>query len=172
MKHLIPIDGSTASLRAVAELLREHKGQTWTDRSGQPSVVLLSVQPLFSRHASRFIPAAERRRFRDERAQQSLRPASDLLRPAGVPFASMTAEGEVSEVVLREAARLGVDQIVLGVLRKPAWMRRLMPSISQRILNGAQVPVAVISQGHPGPVARYAVPAGLGLGLTMLMLGD
>ncbi|MFT3801689.1 MAG: universal stress protein [Burkholderiaceae bacterium] len=167
MNTLIPVDGSPASMRAVRHVLRQYA------RHGlQGRVTLLSVQPALYRHITRQLPRAELAAYRESRARDSLAPAIKLLRESGVPYRALVAEGPIGQAVLDEAARVGADQIVLGIRRKPAWQRALLPSISRDVLDGATIPVAVLSDGSPSRLSRFALPAGIGIGLTALMLAD
>lgn len=169
MHTLIPVDGSTASTRAVRHVLRQHA------RQGLPPgrITLLSVQPILYRHITRHLPRTELAAYRESRARAALAPAIALLREAGVPYRALLAEGPIGQAVLDEAARIGADQIILGVRRKPAWQRALLPSISRDVLDRATIPVATLNDDSTGTGlwSRYALPA-IGIGLTAWILAD
>ncbi len=170
MNTLIPVDGSAASTRAVRHVLQQQA------RLGlrQARITLLSVQPVLYRHITRHLPRAELAAYRDSRARAALAPAIALLREAGVPYRALVAEGPIGQAVLDEAARTGADQIVLGLRRKPAWQRMLLPSISRDVMDGATIPVAILTQdsARTDLWSRFALPAGIGIGLTAWMLAD
>ena len=54
------------------------------------------------------------------------------------------AVGFASDEILREAAALGVDQIVMGTRGMGAMRTLVIGSVAQRVLHEAQVPVLVV----------------------------
>jgi K+-sensing histidine kinase KdpD len=65
-----------------------------------------------------------------------------------------------------------IQQIVVGTKRKSAVSPLLAGSAVNRLLQLAAVPVAVIAGPSASPLERYALPAGLGTGLSLLLLGE
>jgi nucleotide-binding universal stress UspA family protein len=87
----------------------------------------------------------------------------------GVPFRALTELGSPAERIAALAEREGVDEIMMGVGRHPAWLRWLNPSIAQGVMARTDIPVTVFARGRPGRLERFALPAGVA-GLAALLL--
>ena len=162
MKILVPVNGSKASLAAV-----RHAAQMLTRGAGE--LILINVQPLLPSHAARFTSRAARDAQRTDRSTHALAGARKLLEAQGVRFSTIAAAGPIASTVVSFANRLGVDQIVVGATRRPGWWQALFTPVP-RILDLAEVPVAVIGAGRASAFERFGVPAGVGLGLTALLI--
>jgi nucleotide-binding universal stress UspA family protein len=95
--------------------------------------------------------------------------AIEALSETGVPFRALTEVGAPAERIAALAEREGVDEIMMGVGRHPAWLRWLNPSIAQGVMARTDIPVTVFARGRPGRLERFALPAGVA-GLAALLL--
>lgn len=162
MNLLIPVSGSKASMAGVrhaAASLRDGKGEA----------ILVNVQPRLTSHAARFTSAASRDAMRAERSARALAAARSFLDAAGIRHRVVTAAGPVASTVADLAVRLHADQIVVGATRRAGWWQALFSPVP-RIIDLANVPVAVIGNGRSGAFERFGVPAAVGLGLTALVI--
>jgi nucleotide-binding universal stress UspA family protein len=160
MKVLVPVDASNAALAPIAHLAGLRM---------KLEVLLLNVQPKFSRHVSRFTRRAARDALRAERSRAAMARAIEMLSMNGVPFRALTELGSPAERIAALAEREGVDEIMMGVGRHPAWLRWLNPSIAQGVMARTDIPVTVLARGRPGALERFAVPAGVA-GVAALLL--
>jgi nucleotide-binding universal stress UspA family protein len=160
MKVLVPVDASDAALAPIAHLAGLRM---------KLEVLLLNVQPKFSRHVSRFTRRAARDALRAERSRAAMARAIEMLSMNGVPFRALTELGSPAERIAALAEREGVDEIMMGVGRHPAWLRWLNPSIAQGVMARTDIPVTVLARGRPGALERFAVPAGVA-GVAALLL--
>lgn len=164
MKLLVPVSGSNASIAAVrhaAKVLRQGEGEA----------ILVNVQPMLTSHAARFTSRVSREALRRERSERALAGARTLLDAAGVRYTAVAETGRIADTVARLARDHGVDQVVLGAARRAGWWQALFSPVP-RILDLAEVPVAVIGDGRSGAFERYGVPACVGLGLTLVVAAD
>lgn len=166
MKYLVPVDGRPESDLAVRHVIQQAQLA-----STPVQVTLLSVQPKLTRYASNFLTVAQRNEFRRQRAENALAGPRELLRTAGLDPEVQIAKGSITSTIVQAARQGQIDQIVMGVRRKPAWIEALGGSISRQVLAASPVPVSIVGDGHPGTLARFGVPAGvLGLGALMLAM--
>ena len=162
MNILVPVSGSKASLAAV-----HHASQAVVRAGGE--VILVNVQPLLRSHAARFTSRSARDALRAERSARALAAACALLDGAGIQYRKVAATGDIAATIAAIADSLPVDHIVLGATRRPGWWQALFSPVP-RILELAQVPVEVIGDGRATMFERFGLPAGVGLGVTALLI--
>jgi len=164
VKVLIPVDGSANALRAV----RHVAGQF---AAGAPlEVHLLTVTVPLSQHIARFFSRTDLGEFHQEEAGKALGGARMILDRAGVPYAYHAELGAKAETINAMAERLRADHIVIGTARKNSLTRLIQDSVTGRLLKIAKVPVEVIVGSGVSRIERYALPAGLGAVLAMLVV--
>jgi nucleotide-binding universal stress UspA family protein len=166
MKYLVPIDASQASLAPLEHLERAAR------RGAEVEVVMLNVQPRFHRHVSQFTRKADREALRAERSRAAMAQAIEKMSRTTIPFRAMAETGEPAERIAAVAASEGVDEILIGVGRHPAWLRWLNPSVAQQILARTDVPVTVFARGRQSTLERYAIPAGVASLAALLVAVD
>lgn len=164
MKILVPVSGSKASLAAV-----RHAAAAVREGSGE--IILVNVQPWLPAYVARFTSGAARDAMRAERSAVALAGARALLDAAGVRYGVVAASGPIAGAVAEAARRSGAGQIVLGTTRRAGWRQALFSPVP-RIIDQAEVPVAVIGDGRSGVFERYGIPACVGLGLTALVIAS
>ncbi len=132
-KLLIPVDGSANSIQAVRHVVNCFMNDPGLE------VHLLHVRAPFSQHVSRFVSRRNRESYHREMADKALRPARDLLDRHGVPHATHIELGDRAATIHRVAQRLRVHQIVMGTARKNSLTRMLEDSVTNKVLELAQV---------------------------------
>ena len=161
-KILVPVDGSASALAGVRHAIR-----LAGERAGA-SILLVNVQPVFHRHIAQFASRRALDGLREERGHEALDEARRLVRAAGIPSRALVLGGEAAAEIAGIAGRERVDQIVLGARRRPAWLRALAGSVADRIVERAQVPVALVPGLPAGRLERWGVPAaGAGLAAAL-----
>jgi nucleotide-binding universal stress UspA family protein len=163
MKVLVPVDSSRAALAPVEHLASLAKAGVRVE------VLLLNVQPRFHRHISQFTRRAARDELRAERSRAAMAAAIEALSGSRLPFVALTETGAPAQGIAAVAEREGVDEIMMGVGRHPAWLRWLNPSIAQGVMERTDIPVTVLARGRAGPLERYGVPAAV-TGIAALLL--
>jgi nucleotide-binding universal stress UspA family protein len=162
---LVPVDGSADSLRGVdaARMLCRDGDEV--------EIHLLNVQPRIHRHMGRFIAPAALAQMRSSRGGAVLARARARLEGGGCMVRESVRAGALPECIVAYAREQGIDRIVMGAARKNLLGRLLTGSIVNRVIAEAEVPVMVVAGRRPGAIERFGLPAGLGIGLTALVLG-
>ncbi|MGB8857288.1 MAG: universal stress protein [Burkholderiales bacterium] len=164
LKVLVPVDGSANSLLAVRHVVNRVIG------GARLEVHLLNVRMPFSRHISYFVNRPMRESYYRDMGIQALKPAGDLLNQYGIPHILHVELGAKAETIQRLAAKLKVDEIVIGTARKNTLTRVLEDSVTSRVLETATVPVEVIVGADASRWERYGLPAGIGSAIAALLI--
>lgn len=139
MKVLVPVDGSSASERAVRHVIDLVKGKA------QLEVHLINVQETADAwEVQRFLKPAEIKRTQLEHGAQCLAGAKRLLDRAGVSYETHIAIGDPAEKITQFAQRRKIDKIFMGTHGRAAIAGLLMGSVSTRVLHLAKVPVTLV----------------------------
>lgn len=117
-----------------------------------------------------FSAAKDLGEFHLEEAGKALGGARTILDRAGVPYAYHVETGAKAETIRVTAERLGVDHIVIGTARKNSLTRLIQDSVTSNLLKVTRVPVEVIVGSEVSPIERFALPAGLGVVLGLLLV--
>lgn len=162
---LLPCDGSPNALLAVRHAVDAFR------RGDARMVHLLNVQPPFSPHVARYVSRESRANFHREQADEALAEARRLLEAAAVPHRVHTDVGEKVRCIAEAARRLRCDRIVIGTARKSALVRAVQNSLTNRLLECCPVPVEVIGGTPAGVIERFGIPATVGAGMALLLVG-
>lgn len=160
---LVPVDGGANSLAAVRHVIDEYRQRP------DLQVHLLNVQRPLSAYVARFVSAAERRAFLEDRARSTLQPAQALLDKACVPYRAHVEIGDKAGVIVQYAARLRCSHIVMGTARRSSLLRWIDSSTTNRVIELTRVPVLIVAGSPASRAERYGVPAGLGAALASLL---
>jgi K+-sensing histidine kinase KdpD len=91
-----------------------------------------------------------------------------MLDRSRVPHARHVEFGDRASIIANVARRLHVDQIVMGTARKNSFTRMVEDSVTNKVLELAQVPVEVIAGDSISKLEQYGVPVGIGAALALL----
>lgn len=160
---LVPVDGTADSLAAVRHVIDEYRNRS------DLRIHLLSVQRPLSAYVARFVRAAERRAFLEERARIVLQPAQALLDAGRVPHRTHIRIGDKADVIVALADRLRCTHIVIGTARRSSLLRWLGNSTTNRVIELTRVPVLIVAGREVTRAERYGVPAGVGAALGTLV---
>ena len=164
LKLLVPVDGSPNSQHAVRHVIRQFT------KNPALEVHLLNVQAPFSKHIAQFVSKKNRDSFHRDEAEKALQPIRQMLDSFSVPHTAHVEIGRKAEVIAATARRLRCDHIVMSTARKNSLTRMLETSVTNRVLELTTVPVEVIAGDAVSKLERYGIPAGVGAGLTALLL--
>jgi YjbE family integral membrane protein len=162
-KVLLPIDGSTNSLRAARHVVNQFMNQ-------RVEVHLLHVRTPLSQHVARFLSRGTRAAFHVAEAEKALAPARELLQRFGVPCTEHVELGAKAEAITRLAQELGAAQIVMGTARKNSLTRLVEDSVTNRVLELTQVPVEIVAGEAVSKLERFGLPAGIAAALALLFV--
>ena len=163
-KVLVPIDGSSNSLRAARHVVNQFMSNHHIE------VHLLHVRTPLSQHAARFLSRGTRAAFHRDEADKALAPTREMLKRFGVPYTEHVVLGDKAEAITRLAHELGAAQIVMGTARKNSLTRLIEDSITNRVLELTQVPVEVVAGEAVSKLERFGLPAGIAAALTLLFV--
>lgn len=164
IKVLLPVDGSANSLAAARHVVNRFMANSAME------VHLLHVRAPLTRHIAQFVSRRDRENFHKEEAERALAPARDLLNQFGVPHAEHVELGEKAATINRVAQRLRVNQIVMGTARKNSVTRMLEDSVTNKVLEIAQVPVEVVAGQSVSKLEQFGIPAGVGAAVAFLLV--
>ena len=162
-KILVPVGESRNSLFAIRRVVNEFRADPAME------IHLLNVQMPLSRHVSQFVARGNRESFHRERAELALKPARELLQRHGIPFSEHMRLGERASIIAEEAKRLRCDHILMSTARKNSLTRMLEASTTNRVLELTSVPVELVAGDAISRLERFAVPAGIGTALALVV---
>jgi nucleotide-binding universal stress UspA family protein len=142
MKVLLAVDGSDASMSAVAATAA-------LSMPADSTIEVVSVIPdWFAPEGSpwpkviRVDPPTDRDRVQDDVARR-LQDIEDRVRMGAVHTEVRVLEGRPAAEIVTEAARFGADLIVMGARGQSAVRRLLLGSVSSEVVDHAPCPVLV-----------------------------
>jgi nucleotide-binding universal stress UspA family protein len=141
MKILVPIDGSSASLRALNHAIDQAK----TRLGG--CLVIVNVQNLSTLGLSEgaaLMPSAWIDRQEEDAANEDLQKATVICHDAGVSCVMRSERGAVADAIDRVAREERVAHIVMGTRGLGSIRGLLLGSVASRLLHLADVPVTLV----------------------------
>ena len=139
LKALVPVDGSSASERAVRHVMSLVKERMPME------IHLLNVQEKADApQLRRFMRPSEIRHMQMEHGAAALQPARKLLDRAGIKFEEHVLIGDPAEKIATFARRGSFDKIVMGTHGRTAMTALLMGSVATKVLHRSTVPVTLV----------------------------
>jgi len=157
---LVPVDGSPYSLQAVQHAI---------DRFRAREIHLVHVRTPFKQHVARFVARRDLETYHRDRAERALRAARELLERHQLPYAAHVELGDTAAMIDAVARRLGVERIIIGTARKNSLTRLIEDSVTNRVIEAADVPVEVVAGDAVSRAERVGVPACVGAALLLLV---
>ena len=140
VKILLPVDGSAASLRAVADL--RERVATFRET---PEIHLLHVHaPIPIGRVQAHIGKETLDDYYRQESQEMLAEAEALLRQAGLAYTPHIHVGLPAEVIAKVASELQVDLIVMGTHGWTGLAGLLLGSVASGVLHLAPCPVQLV----------------------------
>jgi nucleotide-binding universal stress UspA family protein len=139
LKALVPVDGSSASERAVRHVIALAKGRAAME------VHLVNVQEgADAPELKRFMKESEIKRAQLAHGAAAMVSAKRLLGRAGLEYQEHVLIGDPAEQIARFAKRRGIDKIVMGTHGRSGLSALLMGSVATKVLHRATVPVTLV----------------------------
>lgn len=136
---LVPVDGSSGSLRAV-----DHAIGLAQALAHPATVVLVNVQVPLSGDIGLFIPAADLQRFHSEQGEKQLAGATARLRDSGLRWESHVLSGAAVETILRAAREFDCQAVVISGRGVGGLRDLLLGSVAGQLLQVATLPVLLV----------------------------
>jgi YjbE family integral membrane protein len=166
LKVLLPVDVTRNAIHAARHVAsRIVNGEAL-------EVHLLHVRRPLSRHIARFLPGGDRTAFHVAEAERALLPVEAELQKFGIASQRHILRGDPARTINALAGDLAVNEIVMATARKNSLTRWVQDSVTNRVLEHAQVPVQVIAGDSVSAFERWAVPAGLGTAVAILLMAE
>jgi YjbE family integral membrane protein len=162
-KILIPVDGSINSEMAIKHAVRTYAQDT------NAHFYLCNVQLSLHKHISKFLSKRSINEWHAERAALAAASASSYLTAQGLKFSFNYVTGDKGTAIRDEAARLGVDRIVVGTSKKNSLSRLFENSTTARLLEICDIPVEVVTGKALPASERWGIPA-LGAGAATALM--
>jgi len=151
LKILIPVDGSRQALNALAHALYLHQEGL---RAG---FVLAAVQePIYGIEMMLPANASLVDRLSGAMGERALAEAATLCKAAGLTFEREIASGDPAPVLLDIAESFRCEAIIMGARGRGALRSALLGSVSQAVLQSANIPVTIV--GHHAPPIEEDLP--------------
>jgi nucleotide-binding universal stress UspA family protein len=145
---LVPFDGSDnakEALRAAIEMAKAFNEK----------IVLLNVQPSYETpHTKRFFSQNQIDEYRNQMADEAIRPGEEILKQSGCRFITKLRVGDAREQICMEAQTdnmegaackdLGMRLIVMGSRGLNAVLGSVLGSVSMGVLHNAPCPVTIV----------------------------
>ena len=146
---LVPFDGSghaMEALRAAIDLAKLYGEK----------IILLNVQPSYKTlHTKMFFSQKEIDDFRNQVAEEAMRPGEEMLKNSNVEFTIKVRTGDAREQICKEARAdceeeggpcqiIGARFIVMGSRGLNPLMGSVMGSVSMGVLHHAPCPVVIV----------------------------
>lgn len=136
---LLPVDGTMRGDAAVQSVIRQA-------RLGLISTIhLINVQPRLGSYIGRFFTAMVIRDFHREQGEKALTRAKRLLDEAGIAYQPHIYAGDMVETIVRAAADLKVDEIIMSANNLGLVGNLDLHSVVGRVLRRVNVPVSVVN---------------------------
>ncbi|HJT51684.1 MAG TPA: universal stress protein [Nitrosospira sp.] len=139
LKLLLPVDGSDASDRAVAQFIKLVPSYKET-----PEIHLLNVQFPLRGNVPMFIDKESIDLYYQEEGMKELSSARALLDQAGISCRLHVSSGNPPNIILRYAEEMNFDQIVLGPRGLGTVKGILLGSVASKTIQLSKIPVLII----------------------------
>ena len=138
-KVLIPMDGSRGAMRALDYVL----GQAASE-SVSMQLIYVHFVPPFYQNPGAYLRRNENRRFADKCAKAALAPAVRKLTRAGIEHRTMVIMGDAAPEIVRAAARMNCESIVMGSRGLGAIKSLVLGSTAMKVIHLATIPVTIV----------------------------
>ncbi len=133
---LVPIDGSSSSLRALEIAADRYRDGDYDD------LLVLNVQPTLP--PSRFVSRSMIAEYTERQSEEALEPARKAAKRHGVKPQFHVEKGDPAETIVKFARRHGCDEIVMGTRGQGRVKGMLMGSVALKVVHLSRGPVTLV----------------------------
>jgi nucleotide-binding universal stress UspA family protein len=140
MRLLVPLDLSTATervLQATRAVARDTGAGVWLLHVAAPDPAFVGYDV-----GSEAVRDQVAHQYREE--HRLLQTHAQALRDAGIDATALLIRGPSAETILREAARLEADLIIMATHGRGAVFDLLVGSVSHAVLRDSRIPVLMV----------------------------
>ena len=139
-KFLVPVDGSTAALRALAVAVELAKA----DPAASLHLVHCHEEPLVYGEIAVYVPREKMEAAQKAHSEAILERAAAELERAGVRHTREVLSGAIAPTIAAHAEKLGCDAIVMGRHGKTMLSDLLVGSVAMKVLHASKLPVMLV----------------------------
>lgn len=140
IRLLVPVDGSSPALRAVAHAIRLCKCREVT-----PEILLVNVrEPMDAWEVRRFLNEAEIEGIQKGEGEEDLREAVALLDSSGIPYRPRILIGPIAQTIADFAQQEGCDSIVMGSHGRGELANLFLGSVATKVVHLSPIPVTLV----------------------------
>ena len=142
LRILLAVDGSDSAIRATRALIKNA-----VLYKEMPQVELLTVRPPLPPLGGLSGVVVSREmvdKYHREEGERALLPSQQLLREAGIAFASQILVGEIAQTIVEHAKGCGCEVICMGTRGTTGISNLILGSVSTKVLHLTQVPVMLV----------------------------
>lgn len=137
---LLPVDGSSAALRAVNAAI-----EAVVERTVRPELHLVTVHaPILSGNVTRFFTAEMIDSYYQEEGEKALASAKQVLDEAGIEYQEKVLIGQVAPTIISYTEDENCDHIFMGTRGLGAVTSVVLGSITNKVISVAHVPVTLV----------------------------
>src|SRR5690606_37993813 len=153
---------SLEALRAITQRCRD---------GACPEVHLLNVQHSLSGHVAAFLGREDAAAWQQEQGEKALARAAAMLARLGIAHARHVRVGPRACAIAQAASELGCNRIVMATARRNSLTRLVDDSVTEQVLQHAEVPMEVVPTPHRSPLEAFGYAASfmLALGLAAML---
>lgn len=139
-KLLVPVDGSSAALRALQAAIALAK------LVPDSSIHLVHAHEAPQIHGELlvYVPAEKMRALQRMQCESILDRAEAELKRSGARYSREVLEGPIGRTIAEHAERIGCDAIVMGRHGESALHDILMGSVAMKVLHASRLPVLLV----------------------------
>jgi len=138
-KLLVPVDGSSAALRALKQAIAIARAA-----GGSIQIVHAHEEPEIYGHIAVYVPRAKMEELQRGRSEAVLEAAEAEAKASGVPYTKDVLVGPLGEAIARHAEATGCDAIVMGRHGKSTLGDVLVGSVAMKVLHASKLPVLLV----------------------------
>ncbi len=139
-KLLVPFDNSDNAMRALEYAIRLAK-----EHGPMELVIAYAHQPpIIYGEIAIYLPEEKAKELQRQHSQDTLRPAIEKAKRAGVTFTSKVLIGDIAKTIVSCAETLGCDGIVMGTRGMSAIGNLVMGSIATKVIHLSKIPVTLV----------------------------
>jgi nucleotide-binding universal stress UspA family protein len=138
-KYLVPFDGSDSARRAL-----RHAAALAKRLGASLHIVHAHEKPLYYGELAVYVPRGRFEKLQRDHSRSVLDAAEKEMKGRRVRYAREVLIGPAAETIVRKAAALGCDGIIMGTRGLGAVGNLVMGSVTTKVLHLARMPVTLV----------------------------
>lgn len=139
MKILLAVDGSPVSSHAVKHVVKLAR-----QLAAPAELILFHADPPLMQAVAVKLGVEQLSRYHADNSRHATKAARAALARAQVPFTELLVVGEPAEAIVRHAAKIRAEVIVMGTHGHGALQGLLLGSVATKVIAHGDIPVTVV----------------------------